>query len=325
MEDRSITKEKARRERSNSRRKTTEHQETSSYSKHKEGSEDAYEDLNSPYKRITRFKYHRRASIPPNIRVYEGNKDPEDHLGIFSAAAEQEEWLMPIWCKMFRQTLGGVARNWFDDLDPKSVDNFEELSQKFLEEFSQQKSSHIRGVPPVIRISAFMHGHGHPELAKKLNDKIPKMVDEMFERVKAFIRGEVAAGSAEMDRPSQRDKGGHNTKDCYQLKKQIEEVVASRKLTHLVKDICRTNQRNGSQGRNNAKVINMIREGGNRKRPFKERRLTRNDGNHVDGRLQTITDRRLAGKQGSIRMGRIKKDNYSTIRHGASAKDIPPF
>ncbi|GJY55643.1 reverse transcriptase domain-containing protein [Tanacetum coccineum] len=101
----------------------------------------------------------------------------------------------------------GAARNWFDDLDPKSVDNFEELSQKFLEEFSQQKryakdpteihgikrrinegmqafmdrfkseSSHIKGIPPVLRVSAFMHGHGHPEPAKKLNDKIPKMVD----------------------------------------------------------------------------------------------------------------------------------------------------
>ncbi|GKB65171.1 hypothetical protein Tco_0921357 [Tanacetum coccineum] len=154
--------------------------------------EDAYEDPNSPYKRpkptpftqrFTHFKYHRRAKLPRNIRAYEGNKDPEDHLGIFSAVAEQVEWLMPV-C-------------------------FEELSQKFLEEFSQQKryakdpteihgikrrqneglqafmdrfkseSSHIKGAPPVLRISAFMHGHGHPELAKKLNDKIPKMVDEM--------------------------------------------------------------------------------------------------------------------------------------------------
>ncbi|GJS02649.1 hypothetical protein Tco_0319157 [Tanacetum coccineum] len=108
----------------------------------------------------------------------------------------------------------------------KSVDNFEELSQKFLEEFSQQKryakdpteihgikrrqneglqafmdrfkseSSHINGVPLVLRISAFMHGHSHPELAKKLNDKIPKTVDEMFKRVRAFIRGEVVVGSA---------------------------------------------------------------------------------------------------------------------------------
>ncbi|GJS13674.1 reverse transcriptase domain-containing protein [Tanacetum coccineum] len=84
---------------------------------------------------ITRFIYHRRA----NVQVYEGNKDLEDHLSIFSAAAEQEEWPMPVWCKMFRQTLSGSARNWFDSLDPKSVYGFEELSNKFLEEFSQQK------------------------------------------------------------------------------------------------------------------------------------------------------------------------------------------
>ncbi|GKA14153.1 reverse transcriptase domain-containing protein [Tanacetum coccineum] len=65
---------------------------------------------------------------------------------------------------------------------------------------------------------------------------------------------------------------GHNTNDCYQLKKQIEEDVVSRKLAHLVKDIRRNNQRNGSQGRNNVKVINMIRGGRNRKRPFEGER-----------------------------------------------------
>ncbi|GKB38163.1 hypothetical protein Tco_0883105, partial [Tanacetum coccineum] len=186
-----------------------------------------------------------------------------------------------------------------------------------------------------MRISSFMHGHGHPKLAKKLNDKIPKMVDEMFERVRAFIRGEVADGSAEMVRPSQGDKGysrpawtegperarnkdgpreaqrnmgvytryprkdtftpltktpkeilamesisfleppplirtpknqnlnkfcdyhgdkGDNTNDCYQLKKQIEEAVASGKLAHLVKDILRNNQRNENPGRNGVMV-----------------------------------------------------------------------
>ncbi|GJV71670.1 hypothetical protein Tco_1491665 [Tanacetum coccineum] len=30
---------------------------------------------------------------------------------------------------------------------------------------------------------------------------------------------------------------GHNTNDCYHLKKQIEEAVASGRLTHLEKDI----------------------------------------------------------------------------------------
>ncbi|GJZ72112.1 reverse transcriptase domain-containing protein [Tanacetum coccineum] len=65
---------------------------------------------------------------------------------------------------------------------------------------------------------------------------------------------------------------GHNTNDYYQLKKQIKEVLASRKLAHLVKDIRRNNQRNGSQGRNNVKVINMIRGWGSRKRSFKGER-----------------------------------------------------
>nr|GEV04566.1 hypothetical protein [Tanacetum cinerariifolium] len=56
-----------------------------------------------------------------------------------------------------------------------------------------------------------MHGHGHPELAKKLNDKISKTIDEMFESVREFIRGEAAAGSAEVARSSQWDKGNART------------------------------------------------------------------------------------------------------------------
>ncbi|GJZ37818.1 hypothetical protein Tco_0584009 [Tanacetum coccineum] len=63
----------------------------------------------------------------------------------------------------------------------------------------------------------------------------------------------------------------HNTNDCYQLKKQIEEAMASGKLAHLV-DIRRNNQQNGNQGRNGVKIINMIREEGNHKRPFEEGR-----------------------------------------------------
>nr|GEW27224.1 reverse transcriptase domain-containing protein [Tanacetum cinerariifolium] len=41
---------------------------------------------------------------------------------------------------------------------------------------------------------------------------------------------------------------------------KIEEVVASGKLAHLVKDIRWNNQRIGNQGRNGVKVINIIRE-----------------------------------------------------------------
>nr|GEX47505.1 reverse transcriptase domain-containing protein [Tanacetum cinerariifolium] len=71
----------------------------------------------------------------------------------------------------------------------------------------RKKSKPRERAPSVLRISAFMYGHGHPELTKKLNEKILKTVDEMFERVRAFIEGKMAAGLAEMVRPFLRDKG----------------------------------------------------------------------------------------------------------------------
>nr|GEW10854.1 hypothetical protein [Tanacetum cinerariifolium] len=141
-------KEKVRKGRTKRRGRKPEYQEIISDFEIEEDSGYSFEDLNAPYKRpkstpftarIACFGYHRRAKLQRNITIYDGNKDPKDYLSIFSAAAEQEEWSMSVWCKMFRQTLGGAAQNWFDDLDPKIANNFEELSQNFLEDYSQQK------------------------------------------------------------------------------------------------------------------------------------------------------------------------------------------
>ncbi|GKF06544.1 hypothetical protein Tco_0037212 [Tanacetum coccineum] len=85
-----------------------------------------------------------------------------------------------------------------------------------------------------------MHGHSHPDLAKKLNDKILKTIDEMWERFMDYIRGETAANTTKVIRSPRWEKGadrGHNMNDCNHLKKQIEEAVASGRLAHIVKDI----------------------------------------------------------------------------------------
>ncbi|GJS30852.1 hypothetical protein Tco_0491472 [Tanacetum coccineum] len=112
-----------------SKGKRSERREVSSDTEGLGGPEDSLEDLNMPYKRpiptlfttrITRFKYHEKAKLLRNVKVHEGSKDLEDHLGIFSAVAEQEEWPLLVCYKMFRQTLSGTARNWFDDLDLKA-------------------------------------------------------------------------------------------------------------------------------------------------------------------------------------------------------------
>ncbi|GKE57041.1 hypothetical protein Tco_1496226 [Tanacetum coccineum] len=97
-----------------------------------------------------------------------------------------------------------------------------------------------------------MHGHGHPELAKKLNDKIPKTVDEIWERVRAFIRGGTTADTTKVIRSPRWEKSAEGFTPLTKTPKEIlamdnvnfsqpppmiEEAVASGRLAHLVKDI----------------------------------------------------------------------------------------
>ncbi|GJX31823.1 reverse transcriptase domain-containing protein [Tanacetum coccineum] len=154
-----------------------------------------------------------------HIKTYDWSEDPEDHLKIFQAAAKTERWAMPTWCHMFKSTLTGNPRVWFDDLPAESIDSYDDLKKAFLENYLQQKkyikdpielhnikqrdgestedfvrrykleSSDVKGAPECMRISGFMHGITNPELIKHLHDKIPKTVDEMMRVTTSFLRG----------------------------------------------------------------------------------------------------------------------------------------
>ncbi|GKE00843.1 hypothetical protein Tco_1388826 [Tanacetum coccineum] len=150
-----------------------------------------------------------------------------------------------------------------------------------------------------------MHGVNNPELTKRLNEHVPKTMEEMMIATTAFIRGEAAAAGKKKGHASWRAqdqskrhaserrsdfrgqpregrgssrftpltrtpkeilaaKAGkfkppppmvtlvekrsskfcdfhndkrHSTDECMQLKKQIEELVRARKLSHLIKEI----------------------------------------------------------------------------------------
>nr|GEW00471.1 reverse transcriptase domain-containing protein [Tanacetum cinerariifolium] len=68
---------------------------------------------------------------------------------------------------------------------------------------------------------------------------------------------------------------GHYTNDCFQLKRQLEIVLESGKLNHLVKDVRQRGRNRGRQGGNGSthgKIINMVYEvGKNRKRKCRGR------------------------------------------------------
>nr|GFD12785.1 reverse transcriptase domain-containing protein [Tanacetum cinerariifolium] len=99
----------------------------------------------------------------------------------------------------------------------------------------------------------------NPELTKRLNERVPKTMEEMMIATAAFIRRETAAASKKKGHGSWKphdqskkhankrpDFRGHSTDECMQLKKQIEELVLEGKLSHLIKEM--------KQGREQPKI-----------------------------------------------------------------------
>ncbi|GJR33749.1 hypothetical protein Tco_1209433 [Tanacetum coccineum] len=122
----------------------------------------------------------------------------------------------------------------------------------------------VEGAPECMKISGFMHGITHPELIKRLYEKIPRSMDEMYRVTTSFLQGEVAAFShsrkkapAPWRQPEEENKPnfkkgfknkkrsnrkpvrdpnkycefhadtGHSMDECMQLRKQIDEMIKS--------------------------------------------------------------------------------------------------
>ncbi|GKA80063.1 reverse transcriptase domain-containing protein [Tanacetum coccineum] len=247
--------------------------------------------------------------MPNNVKTYDGTGDPEDHMKILQAATQVERWAMPTWCHMFNYTLIGTARVWFDELPPESIDGYKDLKAAFFAHFMQQKkyvkdpvvihnikqrdeetiedfmerfkveTGRMKGGPKCMRIYRFMHGVNNPELTKRLNEHVPKTMEEMMTATTAFIRRETTGASKKkghtswkpQDQPKRhfpewksdfqgqpREGRGsrrftplqeHPKKSSQQkqeIKKHIKELVRAGKLSHLIKEI--------KQGRDQSKV-----------------------------------------------------------------------
>ncbi|GJZ17462.1 reverse transcriptase domain-containing protein [Tanacetum coccineum] len=225
------------------------------------------EDVDPFIPRIRNFKSSRRTRMPPNVKTYDGTGDPEDHLKIFQAAAQVERWAMPTWCHMFNSTLLGAARVWFDELPPESIDGYKGLKAAFLAYFMQQKkyvkdpveihnikqkdgetieefmerfkieTGRMKGAPECMRISGFMHGVNNPELTKRLNEHVPKTMEEMMTVTTAFIRRETVASKKKghLPRNSQDQSKRHAPDRKSDFRGQTREGRVSNKFTPLTR------------------------------------------------------------------------------------------
>ncbi|KAL0329009.1 UNVERIFIED_CONTAM: hypothetical protein Sradi_4887600 [Sesamum radiatum] len=75
----------------------------------------------------------------PNISEYDGMKDPQYHLDRFLGKADLIDISDAAYCKIFQTTLAGKTMTWFNQLPIGSIDNFEQLSQRFLHHFAINK------------------------------------------------------------------------------------------------------------------------------------------------------------------------------------------
>nr|GEW07217.1 hypothetical protein [Tanacetum cinerariifolium] len=174
-----------------------------------------------------------------------------------------------------------AARVWLDELPQESIDGYKGLKAAFLTYFMQQKkyvkdpveiynikqmdgetieefmerfkieTKRMKGAPECMRISRFMHGVNNPELTKRLNEHVPKNVEEMMTATTAFIRGETTAASKKKKVQSTiahgnpgREKSskkfcefhndkGYKTDECVQLRKHIQELKVTQSFAHI--------------------------------------------------------------------------------------------
>nr|GEV05221.1 reverse transcriptase domain-containing protein [Tanacetum cinerariifolium] len=216
------------------------------------------EDLSKPFKEVLKCPFTRRIiefwspghRFLKNARIYDETGDPKDHVGRFVGIGNQGEWPMPVWCRMFQQTLDGKARAWFDKLSSGSIDNWSDLQEKFLNRFGilkacdkdstkiskivqkanetlphfkerwVSKSNYIRNVPELMQISSFMSSYNCPGLAKHFSDNIPKTVDEILKRVDDYLQSEEAFRSTELPR-------GNSNEGMHRCNRQNEKIKTS--------------------------------------------------------------------------------------------------
>nr|GEV45686.1 reverse transcriptase domain-containing protein [Tanacetum cinerariifolium] len=218
--------------------------------------------------RIRNFESSRKTRMPNNVKTYDGTGGP------------RRSW---------------AARVWFDELPLESIDSYKDLKAAFLAYFMQQKkyvkdpveihnikqkdgetikdfmerfkveTGRMKGAHECMRISGFMHGVNNPKLTKRLNEHVPKTMEEMMITTTTFKRGEAVAASKKKghaswkaQNPSKRqnsdkrsDFRGHSRegrgsnrftplqgrRKRFLWPKRIEELVRAGKLSHLIKEI----------------------------------------------------------------------------------------
>ncbi|XP_073120897.1 uncharacterized protein [Henckelia pumila] len=117
----------------------------------------------------------------PTLGEYDGSSDPEEHLGRFENAALLHRYSDAIKCRVFLTTLVRSAQQWFNLLQPGSIQSFNDFSSAFLHQYASSKR--------YLKTSLRLRGG---EFFRSLVKKPPLTYDELLSRAEKYVNLEDA-------------------------------------------------------------------------------------------------------------------------------------
>ena len=72
---------------------------------------------------------------PPKFLQFDGKGNPKQHVAHFVETCENAGTQGGLFVKQFFRSLKGNAFNWYTDLEPESIDSWEQLKREFLNRF----------------------------------------------------------------------------------------------------------------------------------------------------------------------------------------------
>ncbi|XP_014491816.1 uncharacterized protein LOC106754319 [Vigna radiata var. radiata] len=108
--------------------------------------------------------------VPPQLSIYDGTTDPDDHIQAFSTRMAFRTGNRAIWCRAFSLSLEGEALEWFNALPAGSIQSFEGLKEMFGRQFAGSRAED----PTVFELSNLRQGKD--ETLKAFMDRYQKMV-----------------------------------------------------------------------------------------------------------------------------------------------------
>ena len=195
------------------------------------------------------------------MKVFDGVKDPVNHLNTYKNQMELHGYQNPVRCRAFVTTLKGPALAWFNRIPPSSISSFRELSIAFVSHFigartyrkpsyhlltikqgSQEslksyvqrfnaKSLKIDIPNEKFAITAFIAGLGvqSKDLMFSISKNPQASMAEVLAKSKTYINGEEALISKKESSSTHKEKNGTDKRQGRSPKRQSVRETSRKK------------------------------------------------------------------------------------------------